>query len=306
MTEQGNRTVDDRHDLAPLGSAPLAGAEVPTRVRVAPWGEVESSRGRFVVDEESAAAVVRAFEAHGTDLPIDYEHQTLGGAFTAPNGQAPAAGWIRRLDAEPGVGIFAHVAWTEPALAQLAARQYRYLSPVAVVRRSDRKLVEIHSAALTNKPAIVGMEPIVNRSEPDGDTIGALRERLALGAECDVAELLAAANSRLSAWERERAREAAERRVETLLRGGRATEAQREFAVRLALAAPDLFEAWAATAPVVVPLGRTTPPETATGRSDRAVAAQARAEFRAHPELAALTSEEAYAADALRSRERVL
>ena len=30
-------------------------------------------------------------------------------------------------------------------------------SPVAIVRKSDRKLVAIHSAALTNKPAIVGM-----------------------------------------------------------------------------------------------------------------------------------------------------
>jgi phage I-like protein len=33
---------------------------------------------------------------------------------------------------------------------------------VAIIRKTDRKLVAIHSAALTNKPAIVGMQPIAD------------------------------------------------------------------------------------------------------------------------------------------------
>ena len=139
---------------------------------IAPWGQVESANGRFVVDAESARLVLEAFDAQGIDVPIDYEHQSLGGVYASPTGQAPAAGWIRALKAadpteadEAGAGLFAAVEWTDAAREKLTAREYRYLSPVVLVRKSDRRVVALHSAALTNKPAIVGMKPIVNRMD---------------------------------------------------------------------------------------------------------------------------------------------
>ena len=154
-----------------IGSASLEGDQAPRSVLIAPWGEVRSASGTFVVDDESTRLVIEAFAAQGTDIPIDYEHQSLGGAFASPSGQAPAAGWIRGLRAvrpeEAGdgeAGLFADVEWTPPAREKLAAREYRYLSPVVLVRKSDRRVVALHSAALTNKPAIVGARPIVNRS----------------------------------------------------------------------------------------------------------------------------------------------
>jgi phage I-like protein len=57
------------------------------------------------------------------------------------------------------VGLLAEIEWTDQAKQRLADKEYRYLSPVAIIRKTDRKLVAIHSAALTNKPAIVGMQP---------------------------------------------------------------------------------------------------------------------------------------------------
>ena len=93
MKKQTVQTVDADRELAPLNATRLADSGVPTRVRIAPWGRVESTSGMFVVDEESARLVLEAFEEHGTDLPIDYEHQTLGGQFASPSGPAPAAGW---------------------------------------------------------------------------------------------------------------------------------------------------------------------------------------------------------------------
>ncbi|MFQ5494201.1 MAG: phage protease [Phycisphaerae bacterium] len=153
----------EENQLTPLASTSL-GSAVPDEVLLAPWGTVESTNGRFVVDDESARLALQAFEEHGIDLPIDYEHQTLGGRYAAPDGRAPAAGWIKKLIPEPGVGLMAHIEWTPRARAALAAREYRYLSPVAIIRKSDRKLIALHSAALTNKPAIVGMQPIVNRA----------------------------------------------------------------------------------------------------------------------------------------------
>ncbi len=95
----------EQREVMPLRSATLAGGGLPTRVLLTPWGEVESSNGSFIVDEESARLALQAFAQHGTDLPIDYEHQTLGGEYASPNGQAPAAGWVKQLVAEPGVGL---------------------------------------------------------------------------------------------------------------------------------------------------------------------------------------------------------
>ncbi len=294
----------DSNEIVPLRSADLPGGDVPLRILIAPWGAVESTSGAFVVDDESARLAVEAFAAHGTDVPIDYEHQTLGGEFAAPNGQAPAAGWIKSLVAEPGVGLFAQVEWTEPAMAQLAARQYRYLSPVAIVRRADRKLIGLHSAALTNKPAIIGMAPIVSRdSAAHAAAWRELRRRLSLGDESDETTVLIAAAQRLSETDANEAANKAEQRVAEAQRTGKLSEAQREWALNLALKDAAAFEAWLRTAPVLIPLGRTQPPTDAPAAgNDHAREAAARAEFRAHPELAALTTEEAYVADATRSK----
>ena len=73
---------------------------------------------------------------------------------------------------------------------------------MAIIRKDDRKLVAIHSAALTNKPAICGMKPIVNREgllvDGDGDVpLEALRIELRLEPDADPEEVLVAASRRL-------------------------------------------------------------------------------------------------------------
>ena len=191
--------TDGGGEARALHSATLAGETVPQRILLAPWGNVESSNGSFVVDEESARLAVEAFAEHGTDLPIDYEHQTLGGVYSSPSGQAPAAGWIKRIFAESGVGLLAEIEWTDQAKQRLAAKEYRYLSPVAIIRKTDRKLVAIHSAALTNKPAILGMTPIVNKADlPDpedveNEPLTVLRNELDLPSDAAAEEVLVAA-----------------------------------------------------------------------------------------------------------------
>ena len=301
-------------------AAALGEAEVPSEILVAPWGEVRSTVGSFVVDEESAAAAIRAFEEHGTDLPIDYEHQTLGGAYASPNGQAPAAGWVRALRAvtpaeaesarcEPG--LWAEVAWTAEAEAQLRNRKYRYLSPVALVRRDDRRLVGLHSAALTNKPAIVGMRPLITSSAAsDDDAIEALamsRLRTTLGIDESATEdvVLVTAAQRIVELERQDTARRAADCVERAQAAGKLTAAQREWALSLAMRDPAEFERWEGAAPVVVPLGRTTPPGHASVNARRqrtTVEAAARAEWQANRVmLEGLCTEQAFIDDALRA-----
>jgi phage I-like protein len=312
MNDKNQHEAQADRELATLAAAQLEGEPVPTRVLIVPWGHVESTSGDFVVDGESARLVVESFLEHGTDLPIDYEHQTLGGPYTSPSGQAPAAGWVKQIDIEEGVGLFAQVVWTPPALEQLAARQYRYLSPVALIRKADRKLVALHSVALTNKPAITNMTPIVNRSGEAGDLTPAaaletLRACLALPPDCPELEVLVTAGRQLLQVAEESALREAHRRVTEAQRQGRLTESQREWALRLAQKDPASFDEWLRTAPLVVPLGRTDPAAGSCSASRRkAQADAARAEFRACPALAALTTEEAYVAAALREQEQGL
>ncbi len=313
----------------------LEGTRAPEVVLIAPWGDVHSVNGRFVVDEEAVRLVVAAYERHATDIPIDYEHQSLGGVYASPTGQAPAAGWIRALravspeDAAAGeAGLLAEVAWTAAAQAKLSAGEYRYLSPVVLVRKTDRRVVGLHSAALTNKPAIVGMRPIVNRVElergiatvegdavvdtgvPDGCVVGGLaagievlRRRLRLDRGSDPVEVLLAADRRLGVLMTEAAEREASAKVAAAMQAGQLAPAQREWAVRLALSDPVAFTEWAASAPAVVMIGRTQPPSgdaARQGRDRAAVIASARASFSAEPDLAALTSESAWVNDALR------
>ena len=56
--------------------------------------------------------------------------------------------------------------WTKKARNYLKNREYRYLSPVVLVRKKDHKASQLHSVALTNTPAINGMMPIVNSLKP--------------------------------------------------------------------------------------------------------------------------------------------
>ncbi len=295
---------------------------VPARILIAPWGEVRSSAGSFVLDEAAAEATVEAFRLHGTDLPVDYEHQTLGGAYSSPSGQAPAAGWIKALslvtpeqsssdENAPEPGLWADVEWTPEATERLRSREYRYLSPVALVRRGDRRLVGVHSVALTNKPAIQGMRPVVNqagapKASADACCIAASELRRALAMDESAADeiVLVAAVDRIRSMQQAEHHRAAADRVSRAMSAGKLTSAQRDWALSMAEGDPAGFDAWEAAAPVLVPLGRMSVASSdGDGRAGvRAAEMSARSEWRANRAfLEQLCSEDAYVADAVRS-----
>lgn len=80
--------------------------------------------------------------------------------------QAPAAGWIKDFVLKTD-GIYGAVEWTERAAEYLKNKEYRYLSPVINIRKEDNKVIGLHSAALTNTPAIDAMSTIVNSDKPN-------------------------------------------------------------------------------------------------------------------------------------------
>jgi len=126
-------------------------------VLVLPDGKVQSSKGDFVVDQQSFDAINTSFLEHRHELVFDYEHQTIGGRYARPDGKAPAAGWIHSLRYEKGRGIIARVEWTDEARRSIQANEYRFLSPVLVHDEKTNKPIELHSVGLTNDPAIHGL-----------------------------------------------------------------------------------------------------------------------------------------------------
>ncbi|MCL4425751.1 MAG: phage protease [Firmicutes bacterium] len=153
-------------------------------IQLLPAGTVQSQKGTFLVDELAIQEMLTDFSLKINDLVIDYEHQTLTGEV------APAAGWIKEMIDRGPEGLWGKVEWTPKAKEFLANREYRYFSPVVLVRKEDTRAIAIHSGALTNTPAIDGMEPIVNKFSlkqkedvQDMNLLEKLRQKLGLAAE---------------------------------------------------------------------------------------------------------------------------
>lgn len=132
---------------------------VPKEIQVIPYGYSKTSKGDFLLDEESAGLVMSVTQIN--DMVIDFEHQTLTGQ------EAPAAGWIKELVNKGKEGIWAVVEWTEKAKQYIANKEYRYVSPVFLVRQSDKRVMRLFNVALTNQPNIDGMVPLINKVAGD-------------------------------------------------------------------------------------------------------------------------------------------
>jgi phage I-like protein len=139
----------------------LSDADQP--LRLLPLGQFRSMDGRpedapaWSLSPTDAQAIAAHVAADPRRRPIDYEHQTL---LSRSNGQpAPAAGWFHQLAVDNGL-VATDVDWTERAHAMLAAREYRYLSPVFSYEPGTGRVVDLLHAALTNTPALAQLGEI--------------------------------------------------------------------------------------------------------------------------------------------------
>lgn len=129
---------------------------VPSQIKFLPLGHVTSLEGDFNVDDETFESMDRIIKSRGLEIVIDYEHQTLRDV------QAPAAGWVKSIN-KTDEALVADVEWTDKAKEYLKNKEYKYISPVVLVRKKDRKALVLHSIALTNTPAVDGMFKVVNK-----------------------------------------------------------------------------------------------------------------------------------------------
>ena len=244
---------------------------------------------------QDAEAVMAHWQRTATPLVVDYEHQTQ---LAAQNGQpAPAAGWITSLEWEEGRGLFAGVDWTDKARAHIRAGEYRYISPVFAFDRQSGAVLRLICAALTNHPALDGMDAasatLTPYEEPPmkqilaalglpetADEAAALAALTTLRQERDSARALAqaapdpqkfVAMATFSAVQQEAAQlrdeltklqnaaraAALKDDIEAALKDGRLTAATQGWAESLAQTAPDALKAYLAAQPPVQALTRT-------------------------------------------------
>lgn len=250
-------------------------AQTPHKlVKLLPLGLVHSTKGDFLVDNESFQAIRCKFAERQLQIPIDYEHQTL------KDMQAPAAGWIKDIVLKSD-GIYGAVDWTERAAEYLKNKEYRYLSPVVLTQGKERRVVALHSAALTNTPAIDAMTPVTCSDKPgeggadQGETGGSVKgieelvELLQLDPSATMEDIYQAVAALLEGREAlklkadacqfEVVRMKADGVVEEALRDGKVMPFQRDWAFQSAMNDLDSFTLWLKTAPQVVLMGEVCP-----------------------------------------------
>jgi phage I-like protein len=131
-----------------LDLAPGDGSGVPARIQLLPPSGFtgRDGRGPYTYDADS---VLAAFSSYGMPLPMDYEHQSL--TAIDKTDPTPASGWINSLSADE-TGVYGDVEWTERASGFIAAREYRFISPVFTADKKTGEVQQLVGAGVTNNP----------------------------------------------------------------------------------------------------------------------------------------------------------
>ena len=131
---------------------------IPAGTFDAPNGSLRG-QGPWTLSDTDGTALVDLLN-NGTDIVVDYEHQTI---MSAQNGQpAPAAGWLLAggFSWVPDVGVVANnIRWTTDAAEMIQEGEYRFLSPV--FSYTDQGVPTLlMSVALTNTPALTTLQEL--------------------------------------------------------------------------------------------------------------------------------------------------
>jgi phage I-like protein len=175
--------------IARACNQPLDGTPPPDWIQLLPAGPaITGSDGRAWTLPDPAALLTQ-FTARNKPLVVDWEHSS---EHRAPQGlDAPAAGWINQLQSRNGA-VWGKVEWTPKAAQQIAAKEYRFLSPVFTYTKTDSRIVALVSAGLTNQPNL--NLTALNQEQSPMD-LTAICAALGLDAGADIAAIVAAINA---------------------------------------------------------------------------------------------------------------
>lgn len=132
----------------------------PTEFRIFRAGKNSTTKGEFLFDSQAAAMVMAAYERHGVDLMIDWDHHAL---LTGQGVKAPAAGWFG-LEVRNGDLMAVNVKWSDEGAEDLKSGAYRYFSPLFDFDPGTGRVACLINLALTGTPAMDDIAPLVAAS----------------------------------------------------------------------------------------------------------------------------------------------
>lgn len=139
-------------------SIDLNGEAPPTEFRIFTAGDVSTTKGNFKFDSQAAKAVMAAYDMHGIDLMIDYDHASLSDSPVDASRSARAAGWFQP-EIRNGELWAVNVKWTPAADAALRAKEWRFMSPAFAT--SEGRVTRLLNVAITNLPATRNLQPLM-------------------------------------------------------------------------------------------------------------------------------------------------
>lgn len=124
-----------------------------------------------VIDQEVIDHLVDDYNTNPVELLMDIDHKSMR---IPEDRDTTAAGWIYGLVAVKDLGrlsgLYGKVKWTDVGRHLVESRQYRFISPVFEV--DEGRPVRIINAALTNRPALSTISPILNTTNNDNLEVG--------------------------------------------------------------------------------------------------------------------------------------
>jgi phage I-like protein len=127
--------------------------------------------GKFTITPDDLERMFDNFVNHRpqspTEMVVDYEHMSAA----EPAQIAPAAGWVKELSLSNDKNrLYARVEWTTTAAKRITDKEYRFISPEFALRYKDKETNKdigptLISVALTNRPFLEGMSPVVLSKE---------------------------------------------------------------------------------------------------------------------------------------------
>ena len=127
---------------------------------------------RYEVTRQDLADIVLNLRKKQANVPVDYEHSTLHAGDGNP---APTAGWLKRIEDSPDAAgvLWGWVEYTEQGARSVAARDYKYASPVIEWGLRDKITGEpqgatLTSSALTKRPLFENLPELPLLAASDG------------------------------------------------------------------------------------------------------------------------------------------
>lgn len=160
MTRRNKRKPASQH--ATLDALPLGAGFPPREIRLFARGLTKTTKGEYLFDDAAAEAIMRAFEEHGIDLAMDFDH----GALASPDGRKRDVPGYYRPEVRAD-GLYAIPSWTAAGLAAIKPGdngempEYRYTSPSFEFDPESRRVLKLGPLALTSYPATHGAKPLV-------------------------------------------------------------------------------------------------------------------------------------------------